>query len=501
MRSLQQQGDNALAAVLALANAAPDAAAGGEAVYFDLFTRVLVRYPQSWAWPASAITLLLIVIAGVRLLRLGRLNWRSLAAGVAGLAAALLLGVVASVALMAALRALGALDSGGAAATVAHPWALQLSFVALALTVTSLTGAWLARRAGFWGLWYAGSLLCALLGLPLARWLPGASYLTLLPALASLVALLPALGRGDGDGHPDGHGDHHGAAGWPTATELAAPVSCALTLVLLLPIALPLFGALGANGLPALTLLLIYGGFGVSALVANSQPPLPRRLIVACALGLLIGIATAALLPRYSDESPQRLNLIYQLDTDAGQAVWIAESLSSAAPASLLRSAAFARGAAPASSWRRQAWMAPAATLPLAPPQLTLLGKERGAGARVQYRVRVATLRGAPLLILQFPPAAQVRSVSVEGVTPQELSVTPRQLNHGWSQLRLTSVPAQGLQLTLDAGASAFELRLLDESFGLPPAGSVLARARPESAVPWQDGDVTTVTRAYRLQP
>ncbi len=49
VRSLQQQGDNALAAVLALANAAPYTRPAGEAVYFDLFTAVLVRYPQAWA--------------------------------------------------------------------------------------------------------------------------------------------------------------------------------------------------------------------------------------------------------------------------------------------------------------------------------------------------------------------------------------------------------------------------------------------------------------------
>jgi hypothetical protein len=268
VRSLQQQGDNALAAVLALANAAPYTRPAGEAVYFDLFTAVLVRYPQAWAWPASLITLLLIVIAGARLLQTARLRVRTLAWGLTGLAAALVIGAVAAAALMAALQALGALDGGGAAETVAHPWVLQLSFVALAFSVTMLIGAWLARRAGFGGLWYATGLLYALLGLPLARWLPGASYLTLLAALASLMAL---------------------------ATELAAPLACALTFVLLAPIALPLFTALGADGLPALTLLLIYGGFGVSALVASTRPPLPQRLIVAGALCALAGIAAAVI--------------------------------------------------------------------------------------------------------------------------------------------------------------------------------------------------------------
>ena len=493
--SLQHQGDNALATLLALANADPDPGPVGEAVYFDVFTALLVRFPQAWVWPASAITLLLIVIAGARLMQLARLSWQTLAWGVAGLLAALLLGVAAAAALMAVMRVLGALGAGGAAATVAYPWALQLGFAAVAFFVTALIGARLQRRAGFWGLWYSGSLLCALLALPLARWLPGASYLALLPALAALLALLPAL-RGGAAGQLA-----RAAVDRLSATEWAAPAACALTFVLVLPIATPLFSALGADGLPLLTLLLIYGSFGVAALVAIIERPLQRLLLAAAALCTLSGLAAAALLPRYSPEFPQRLNLRYELDADSQRAQWVADPLSSPVPAPLLHAAAFARSAPPAASWNRYTWLAPAATLPLAAPGLTLISIERGAAQRLHYRIRVASARGAPVLTLQFPPEAQLRSVSVEGAAPAELNVTPRRLNHGWSQLRLTSMPPEGQQLSFDAGMPAFELRLQDESFGLPASGSALQLARPAAAVPWQDGDVTIVTRSYRLQP
>ena len=494
-RSLQHQGDNALATLLALANTAPDRRPVGEAVYFDVFTALLVRFPQAWVWPATALTLLLTVVAGARLMQLARLSWRTLAWGVAGLVAALLLGVAAAAALMALMRVLGALSAGGAAATVAHPWALQMGFAAIAFFVTALIGARLQRRAGFWGLWYSGSLLCALLALPLARWLPGASYLALLPALAALLALLPALGGAAASQAARAAGERL------SATEWAAPAACALTFVLLLPIATPLFAALGADGLPVLTLLLVYGSFGVAALVAIIARPLQRLLIAAAALCALSGLAAAALLPRYSPEYPQRLNLRYELDAGSQRAQWVAEPLSFPVPAPLLHAAAFARGAPPASSWNRHSWLAPAATLPLAAPRLTLISAEHGTGERVHYRVRVASARAAPIVTLQFPPEAQVRSVSVEDVAPAELNVTPRQMNHGWSQLRLTSVPPDGQQLSFDAGMTAFELRLQDESYGLPPSGAALQLARPAAAVPWQDGDVTIVTRGYRLPP
>jgi hypothetical protein len=71
----------------------------------------------------------------------------------------------------------------------------------------------------------------------------------------------------------------------------------------------------------------------------------------------------------------------------------------------------------------------------------------------------------------------------------------------GWSQLRLFSVPPEGQDLSFDAAASAFELKLLDESPGLPPQGADLQRLRLPLAVPSQDGDVSIAMRGYRLQP
>ena len=144
--SLQHQGDNALATLLALANAGPEPAPTGEAVYFDLFGRLLVRIPQAWMWPAALALLPLLLAAGLRLLQLQLLNGRALLAGVVSLGAALAIGGIAATALMALLRSLGAVSPGGATAAVAHPWALELSFAALAFGATALA-ARLQRRA------------------------------------------------------------------------------------------------------------------------------------------------------------------------------------------------------------------------------------------------------------------------------------------------------------------------------------------------------------------
>ena len=486
--SLQQQGDNALATLLALANAGPGPPPSGEAVYFDLFGALLVRIPQTWVVPAALISVLLLLIAGARLLLLRLLSWRALLWGSLGLVAAVAIGATAAAALMALLRSLGAVSAGGAGAAVAHPWALEVGFAGLAFFITTLIGARLQRRAGFWGLWYSGALLYALLAAALARWLPGASYVALLPAIVALLALLPAMWPAIARREP---------SAWLSSAELAALALCVVTFVLVLPIALPLYSVLGGEGL--LTLLLIYSGCSLAALVAIADHGLQHRLIAGAALCSLIGLIAAALLPRYTAESPQRLNLRYQLDADTPQAQWVADAPSGELPAPLRRAAAFVRSAPPLLAWSGPTWATPAPQLPFPAPVLNLLSAQRG-DARVHYRVHIGSVRAAPVIALTFPPEAQVRSVHLETDSLPALAVTPRHLNNGWSQLRLLGLPPQGQDLSFDAGESAFDLKLFDESFGLPAQGMALQRSRPRVAVPSQDGDATIVMRSYRLQ-
>jgi hypothetical protein len=486
--SLQQQGDNALSTLVALAGAGPQPPPAGEAVYFDLFGRTLVQIPQSWVLPGALMALLLALIAGAQLLRLRLLRWQALLWGVAGLAGALVIGAAGAAALMAVLRAIGTVSAGGASAEVAYPWALEGGFASLAFFVTAVIGAWLGRRAGYWGLWCAGTLLCALLAVALARWLPGASYLALLPALAALLALVTVLALMPAM-----------RSGQPSSAGFTALLPCVVSFVLVLPLALPLYSALGADGLPLLTLLLIYSSFGLAALVAAVGNGLQRRLIALTALCVACGLIIAMLLPRYSSNSPQRLNLQYELDASTQRARWIADPLAGSLPASLLHAAPFMPGTQSPAAAGVPAWISAAPLLPMPAPQLSILGSER-RGARLHYQLHVASARVAPIIALAFAPEAQITALELMAAAVP-VAAMPRRLGNGWSRLRLFGVPAEGVDLSFETSASGFDLQLLDESYGLPPQAQSLQLARPRAAVPSQDGDVTLVTRVYRLQP
>jgi hypothetical protein len=490
VRSMQQQGDNALATVLALANATDETPPPGEAVYFDLFGRLLVHLAQAWILPSALIVLLLALAAGARLLHLRRLGASGLLWGIAGLGGALLLGGTAAAGLLALLRALGTLTAGGEATEVAHPWALELTFAALAFFVTALIGSRLQRRAGFWGLYCSGTLLCALLALLLARALPGASYLALLPALAGVLALIPAMGSAAGS---------RARAAWISSAEIAAVTVCVLSFVLVLPLALLLYSALGGEGLPLLALLLIYSSFSLAALITLAAARVQRALMLIAALCTAAGLISATLLPAYSPESPQRLNLSYEFDADTQRAQWLAYPARGALPAPLRAAAPFAPRAATVFAWNRPMWAAAAAFWPLPGPQLQLRSVEP-AGGQARYHIHIDSARSASVLDLAFPPEAHVHSVQLESAAGPALSATPQRMAGGWSELRLVGVGAQGQDLSFDAAASGFELKLLDESPGLPPPGADLQRSRGTLAVPSQDGDVTIAIRGYRLQ-
>jgi hypothetical protein len=490
--SLQQQGDNALSTLLALANAGPAPPPSGEALYFDLFGTLLIRIPLPWVWPAAIVVLPLMLMGGVRLLRTQLLSWRALRWGSLGILAVVAIGAAAAIALMQLLRALGVLGSTDAPA---HAWALQLSFTALAFVMTSLAGTLLQRRAGFWGLWYSASLLCALLAVALAHWLPGASYLALLPAIAALLALLPALLRTSAA---------RKAAALLSSAELAALLVCVATFVLVLPLVVPLYGALGGGKLPLLTVLVIYGGLSLPALVALATSALQRKLIAATTLALSSGLLAAMLLPRHTAESPQRLNLRYELDANRLQAHWIADSPEHGLPAPLRRAVGFVDGASSMLPWSiGPVWAAPAESLSLPAPVASLWSAQRTASGRVHYRVHVGSPRAAAEITLAFPPQAQVGSLRLEGNASAAagVAVTPWQLRRGWLRLRLLGLPPQGQDLGFEAAEPAFELTLFDASYGLPAQGLMLQTARPRVAVPSQDGDVTIVMRNYRLQP
>jgi hypothetical protein len=94
------------------------------------------------------------------------------------------------------------------------------------------------------------------------------------------------------------------------------------------------------------------------------------------------------------------------------------------------------------------------------------------------------------------PNEAKLDSVTIQGHSA-DLS-NGRFSTH--TLFQISTLPPQGAELDVVLGESApQEWYVVDDSSGLPPGGEALVKARPATAVSFQDGDVTRVSRKVKI--
>ncbi len=444
--TLQHGGEQALAMARAFGSNASPPPRGADAVWFDVLGLGIVSWPASWTLPLAVSALLLQLAARRRALSLAIAKAALLSLG------ALLVGLAAPAAIGALLRLLGALP----APWIAHPTPLlatvQLAAGGSVLLVLCVAGARVTAPDRLAGV----SLLLASLGVAVAGIAPGASHLFVVPAL---VAGAFALGR------------RHELAGAATTVSMA---------LLWLPLVWPLYLVLGTLAPPVLALPV---ALVVLPLASLLDPPTPRPRVVATVLAaalLLVGTIAAVLVPPFSAEVPQRVNVVVRQDDDGpswvmttpswGPMPWgdaPPEMVAVAGPAGRTMSPLTGGLAVPARE---------SPTLALPPPAVTVLGAEGG-----ETRLHVRSPRGAQVVILELASDEVSLAVGRQHVRPVRGLVV------------LHGVPAEGVTMSMPTRFAPTLTRVLDRTAGVDasPRASAIARARPVRAVTTQDGDVT----------
>jgi len=486
-RSLQHQGDNALHTLRALA-AAPTPLPAGEAVYFDLFRWGLVQWPASAAVPVALLLLAALLAAGVALCYRQCTTARDLLWGCTGSLAVLLAGALAAVGLFLALRGAGTLPPAQGAPWIAHPGPAMAAFVALAFATGGGMHLLLGQRTSFWGAIVGHGLFVAALGVLLALALPGASFVLLVPAAAALLAVLPVAA---------------GLLDPAKACPLLGALPPLATFAVLLPLVYFLYDALGVLALPILTSTLGLGTYALAPLLTLARGSTRQGFFLAATLTVLAGLVATAVLPTYSAQVPQRLNLEYRRDVDQGKAYWVATPDAQQLPAGLAAAAAFA--AAPGASLppssrngRTATYRADAPDLQLPAPELRLIAATRTAD-RVSYRVRLVSPRAAPEVQLRFAPHSTVRSLHlVSGSVTVPLRL--RTEDDAVRSVTIMTLPAAGGELSFETPRDAsVSLQLLDKSHEFPRPGRFLQEARGAAATPSREGDVSVIFRTVHL--
>jgi Peptidase family M28 len=486
LATLQHLGQNALAAIIAAANAQVPQTAGRQSVYFDLVGQRVIYCPATGGRAlALAVSILLLVqivwMIQTKRLALSEFFW--------GLVAWLAIMAVAGALAVIAARLLR-LANATPVNWVAHPLPLQIAFWSLAVAVVIANTVFFGRRAQFWGLWSGVWFWLGLIAI-LTSWLePGLSYLFLLPAFMAALAGLPFSLRRSG-----------GTAGLSLVVLL--PLATA-AIVAYRPLVL-LYDALGNRGLPLSTLLVALLLTPLAPFCADLRAVPGSRGLLCLSIpvsAVAFAAFAAVIMPAYSAKAPERVNMEYWQQADSGASQWIVQPDSGVLPEPIRLAANFRSAPQGAIAWSpRPAFVATAPRLDFAPPTFTVLEASEANGRRT-YRALLRSERGAPWAAAMFPPASGVESVSIGGrPMPPEISPT-RDFYHGWTAYSCPAMPPGGIEISFSVPVGKpVEISASDQSYGLPPEGRFLLNSRPLTATPSQNGDVTIVSRRIQLLP
>jgi hypothetical protein len=184
--SLQHHGDNTLALARTLGAADLANPPPGRSVFQDLFSLILLRWPEPWTVRIALAVAAGWVRVGIAAARRGDLSLRPLMWGLlafpAGAAAAAGLGIL--------LGEVVKIASGAAVPWYASPLPMRGAAGGAALLATVVLASALARRVGFWGRYLGVWFWWALLSVAVALVFPELSPLALIPAAVAAVAAL-----------------------------------------------------------------------------------------------------------------------------------------------------------------------------------------------------------------------------------------------------------------------------------------------------------------------
>ncbi len=486
--SLQQQGDNTLSALTALASAASQPAPLAESVYFDVLARKLIAWPSGYTVPAAMLSLILLLAEVAVMLRRAAVTVPQILWGWLCMLVMLAAGLALCAGILACSIAAGKVPPLSGGSWIAQPLPMHVASMAIALASAGVAGAWASRRAGFWGFWMAAALLSAALSIASAVWVPGASFLPLAAAAAAGVGVLPCLAHWAKSKSPPQ---------W--AAEFAALLPLLVFFGGAFPILQFLYMALGSLAWPVSTGALGLGAAGLLPLLAAASPRARRAVTALAATCVLGGTLLTFCLPTYSADWPQRIDLEYWLNADTGQSHYFARCDSLRLPASLAAAAHF--DPVPQQRFAGSGALGfVAAAPPFTPPtpELTLISSV--PGKTTHFTVHLASARAAPEALVVFPASAQI--ASIDAVTPNGLvHAKLHRLSSGATLLDFVGLPAAGVEFSFDAaGPAPLAIQVIDQSYSFSGEANLM-RARTPNATSSQDGDVTVVHRTFSLDP
>ncbi|HEX5709307.1 MAG TPA: M20/M25/M40 family metallo-hydrolase [Pyrinomonadaceae bacterium] len=488
--SLQHDGSYALALARHFGNIDLADRREVNAVYFDLFGRVLFHYSYNWVLPLVALITLLFVGLVVMGFRRKRLTAAGLGLGFLAqlVSAAVSAGIVTL--LWRVVSGFGARPESLPNGTTYNGGLYLIGFVVLALAITSAVYAAFHRRVSLQNLTAGAGVWWVLLMIVTALYVPGASFIFMWPLLFGLAALAVLI--------------------FAEKEREFSPLSlllvnlCAIpALVLVVPNLYLIFHGLTLSFVaPLIVLTALLFGLLLPQLSFIASLRKWRPAAVLAVVGLVL-ILTATFTGRGGPSRPKVNSIFYGLNADTGNAVWASadggqdewtrQFLTDAKRAPLpdfFQSAApmaFLQSAAPATQ--------------LTPPEISLLDDTTSGDVRT-VRLRLNSARQASVLSLFVDSRAEVQSVTVNGQRAEAPRPPAAQNQQARWSMRFYAPPAEGVELTAELKTSEpLALRVVDQTYGLPEIQNQAFRTRPAEMIPrpLPFTDSTLVSKSYKF--
>jgi hypothetical protein len=466
-RSIQGEGNFALAAVRDLANLdLKRPRVQRRLVYFSFFGRLII-YPMTWVLPLMIITLALFIGVLVLAFRRGRLS--GLGLGLSLLlwptAAATASGAVAF--LWWVLQALHLVNTSFESAYNAPTYAL--GFLALTIAATSSLYVTFRRKASATELTTGAFLLCMALLVLAYFFAPGTSFLLMWPLF---FALLP-LGLGFVLNRPD------------SKLLKIAQLICAGVAVFLFTLLIADFAILEAGSMQTMVSLTIFTVVLLALLAPQLEVMTAHRkwlLPGACAVLSLSFIAFGAHHSGYDARRPRPDSVAYWLNADTGKGSWISLDERPDGWTSQFLTGGIERekidifvGPGGESVLKTDA---PPMKLPA--PEIVTLDDSVSGNERI-LRLRLTSLRHADVLWVELEKATILRATIGGKKLPSKM-VEPNDRLWGFYY---AVPPPDGIELDIAVGlADAPRLTLTDQTNGLPDIPGLHIKPRADDQMP-----------------
>ena len=469
--SVQHNGDNVLGLVEALSDGDLTALdQGDDAVWFDVLSVVLIRWPASWSLPLALLAiglLLLAVVAGKQPRRFG---------GIAAFFMLALLSVVLSVVLGWGLMELVGTHQGmrGRSTNLALPVIVLAAAAAGVVAQLGVLMPTVPPRARFAGVW----LLWGVLGVVMANLMNPGSYLFIAPTLVAGIVAVATVGVDDDS--------------W--VARVACVVPSVPAAIMWLHVWVAMMSAVDLQWNPVFTLCFALA-FSTALPALHGLPRRKPGLVgAAVALGALVACWQ---IPAYDTSSPQRMSIVHHQGSGDGDAEWWIDASWGPLPKPLSDVARIHRYGQPPLPWVGYGTTAfgVAPRIDVRSPILSKLSSAQNAA-----RYRLSTQRGAAVVGLIIPVGGSIAGVEIEGQ-----SVRPAQLRTArWPNHRLFGCVCPGpVEVTVHHRAQdaiAESVELFDIVLDIPDVASNMKTARGRAAVPSQDGDLSIVTTQLELR-